>query len=50
MLLTFNVGVALWVAYGVFLGELPIIVTNSVTLGLSLILLAFKLGGERFSR
>ena len=43
MLLTFSIGVALWTVYGVALGELPIIVTNSVTLGLALVLLVFKL-------
>jgi MtN3 and saliva related transmembrane protein len=50
MLLTFSIGVALWMAYGIALGELPIILTNSVTLGLALILLVFKIRGERFSR
>ena len=43
MLTTFNVGVALWTVYGFALGELPIIITNIVTLGLALALLGFKL-------
>ena len=43
MLMTFNVGVALWTVYGFALGELPIIITNIVTLGLALALLGFKL-------
>ena len=50
MLVTFNVGVALWTVYGIALGEFPIILTNSITLGLALTLLVFKLRGERFSR
>ena len=50
MLVTFNIGVALWTVYGLALGELPIILTNSITLGLALILLVFKLRGQRFSR
>ena len=36
------VGLALWIVYGVALGSLPMIVTNVVTLSLSLMLLAFK--------
>ena len=35
-------GLALWIVYGVALGSLPMIVTNVVTLSLSLMLLAFK--------
>lgn len=50
MLLTFNIGVVLWTAYGVALGELPIILTNIVTLGLALVLLVFKLRGQRLGR
>ena len=50
MLLTFNIGVALWLVYGILLAEFPIILTNGITLGLALILLVFKLRGERFSR
>ena len=41
--MTFTVGVALWTVYGFALGELPIIITNIVTLGLALALLGFKL-------
>lgn len=43
MLLSFTVGVALWIAYGIALGQLPIIVANSVTFALALILLGLKL-------
>ena len=36
------VGLALWIVYGVALGSLPMIVTNTVTLSLSLLLMGFK--------
>jgi MtN3 and saliva related transmembrane protein len=34
MLITFSAGVALWLAYGVLLWAMPIIVANAVTLAL----------------
>jgi MtN3 and saliva related transmembrane protein len=43
MLLSFTVGVALWIAYGIALGQVPIIVANSITLALALILLGLKI-------
>ncbi|MEZ5319964.1 MAG: SemiSWEET transporter [Vicinamibacterales bacterium] len=43
MLVTFVAGLSLWVAYGVQLREAPIVVSNVVTLGLALALLALKL-------
>ena len=43
MLVTFNAGVALWVVYGLALDDLPIIVTNVITLALALVLLGFKI-------
>jgi MtN3 and saliva related transmembrane protein len=39
----FTTGVALWLAYGVMLGEWPIIVANSITFPLALSILAMKL-------
>jgi len=36
-------GVALWLVYGVALGEEPIIVANAVTLALALVILGYKL-------
>jgi MtN3 and saliva related transmembrane protein len=42
-LLAFSSGVALWLAYGVLLGEPPIIVANTVTLALALMLLWMRL-------
>lgn len=43
MLLTFNTGVAFWIAYGVMAREVPIVLTNGVTLLLALLLLGMKL-------
>ena len=40
----FTCGIALWLAYGVLLGEWPIIVANAVTLLLAASILAMKLG------
>lgn len=39
----FTLGVALWLAYGILLGEWPIIVANTITLALSGAVLALKL-------
>lgn len=39
----FAVGVALWLAYGVALGSLPIVLANGTTLILVLVILAMKL-------
>ena len=38
----FTLGVALWLAYGIILGEWPIIVANTITLALSGAVLALK--------
>jgi MtN3 and saliva related transmembrane protein len=42
MLLAQSVGVALWIAYGVAIDSRPVVVTNTVTLVLALLLLALK--------
>ncbi len=42
MYASFTAGVALWLAYGVVLGEWPIIVANAVTLALASSILAVK--------
>jgi MtN3 and saliva related transmembrane protein len=42
MFLLFSVGVLLWLAYGLMLGAIPIIVANAVTLILALIVVALK--------
>jgi len=42
MLITFSLGVALWLAYGLFLRAAPIIVTNAVTLALLITISVLK--------
>ncbi len=39
----FAIGVALWLVYGVMLGEAPIYVANAITLALALAVLVMKL-------
>ena len=46
----FTLGVALWLAYGLALGEWPIVVANAVTLALSATILAVKLLEDRKRR
>ena len=43
MLLTFSLGVTLWLIYGLLVAAAPIIVANAVTLALIVILLVMKL-------
>ena len=43
----FAAGVALWLAYGLVLGEWPIVVANALTLGLALVILVMKVVVER---
>jgi MtN3 and saliva related transmembrane protein len=43
----FTVGVALWLVYGLLLGQWPIVVANGVTLVLSLVILGVKLIEDR---
>jgi MtN3 and saliva related transmembrane protein len=43
MYLIFCTGVALWLTYGILISDLPIIITNVVTLVLALSILYFKL-------
>ena len=43
MFLVFSAGVCLWLAYGLLIGDLPLIVANVVTLALIATLLFFKL-------
>ncbi len=42
MFLIFSLGIALWLAYGFLIGDVPVILANAVTLVLSLTLLFFK--------
>lgn len=40
---TFTVGIACWLGYGLYLGSLPMILSNTVTFALSATILALKL-------
>jgi len=46
----FTLGVALWLAYGLSLGEWPIVVANAVTLALSATILVVKVLEDRKRR
>lgn len=37
------IGILLWLAYGVMIGDLPLILSNAITLGLASAILAVKL-------
>ncbi len=39
----FTLGVALWLVYGLLLGDWPLIISNAITLALSLLILILKL-------
>jgi MtN3 and saliva related transmembrane protein len=43
MYIVFTLGVVLWLAYGLLLGAMPIIIANCVTLALSLTVVVMKL-------
>ena len=43
MFILFNVGIGLWLAYGIILGAKPIILANLITGILALIILGFKI-------
>jgi MtN3 and saliva related transmembrane protein len=46
-LVTFSSGILLWLIYGILVNALPIILANSVTLALTLVILFFKLKFKR---
>jgi MtN3 and saliva related transmembrane protein len=52
MYFIFTVGIAIWLAYGIVLGEVPMIVANSVSLVLACLVLAMKVryGREQKAR
>ena len=50
MYAAFTLGVALWLAYGVALGQWPIVVANAVTLALAATILTAKIVVERKRR
>ncbi|MDY7394805.1 SemiSWEET transporter [Aureibaculum sp. 2210JD6-5] len=43
MFMVFFVGIILWLIYGIYVNSLAMIITNSITAGLSLLLIYFKL-------
>lgn len=43
MLICFNLGIVLWLIYGIYLSALPIILANAVTLFFNLIILGLKI-------
>lgn len=43
MMITFSVGIFLWIIYGFAIGAMPIIVCNAVTLVLALMILVLKI-------
>ena len=43
MYVAFATGVLLWMMFGLLIGNLPIIVSNAITLGLALAIIAMKL-------
>lgn len=42
----FTLGVALWCAYGIVIGSLPVVLANGITLGLASLVLALKLRSQ----
>ena len=50
MYAAFTAGVALWLAYGLALGEWPIVAANAVTLALSATILGVKVVEDRRRR
>ena len=44
MLVALNLGIALWIAYGLIIGSFPLVVANVVTLVFTAILLGLKIG------
>jgi len=45
----FTLGVALWLIYGISLGQWPLIIANTITLALAMIILLIKLRYRRKS-
>ncbi len=43
MYVAFATGVLLWLLFGLLIGNLPIIISNAITLGLALAIVAMKL-------
>jgi MtN3 and saliva related transmembrane protein len=43
MYVSFAIGVALWLLFGCLIGNLPIIISNAITLALAIAIIAMKL-------
>ncbi len=43
MYVAFGTGVLLWMVFGLMIGNLPIVISNAITLGLALAIIAMKL-------
>jgi len=43
MFVLFSIGLVLWLTYGVLIGSWPVIIANTVTLVLALIIIVFKI-------
>jgi MtN3 and saliva related transmembrane protein len=43
MLVIFSLGIFLWFVYGIFIGEMPVILANGITLVLVLVLVVMKI-------
>ncbi|MBK5198427.1 MAG: SemiSWEET transporter, partial [Methyloceanibacter sp.] len=43
MYVSFATGVAFWLLFGCLIGNLPIVISNAITLGLALAIIAMKL-------
>lgn len=43
MFLTFSTGVLLWLLYGIAIGAAPVIITNVITLALSILIVILKI-------
>jgi MtN3 and saliva related transmembrane protein len=50
MFVIFSAGVALWLVYGILIGSLPVIIANTVTLALSVAIMALKIRYARRDR
>jgi MtN3 and saliva related transmembrane protein len=48
--LAFSVGTAVWLAYGLLIGSLPVILANATTFAIALTILSLKLTYDRASR
>lgn len=46
MYVSFTLGIALWLVYGLALGSWPMVLANGVTLGLALVILTLKWRGR----